>query len=140
MENTCCGFGHRKIYGNIPKLRTAIEELCEIGITEYLTGGMGDFDRIFATAVKKSGGKLILVIPYMTAELNRNKDYYDSFYDEIIIPQSVEGMFPKRAIKERNLWMIENSSIIIGHITKPYGGAADAMAYAEKTGKTTIYI
>lgn len=141
MENICCGFGHRKIYGEIPLLSDTIKKLSEQGVTEFLTGGMGDFDRIFAETVRRvNNARLVLVLPYMTAELNKNRDFYESLYDEIIIPQCVEGMFPKAAIKQRNRWMVRKSSIAVGYITQNHGGAYDAMKYAGSIGKITIYL
>ncbi|MBP3377878.1 MAG: DUF1273 domain-containing protein [Clostridia bacterium] len=141
MGDICCGFGHRKIHGEIPLLRNTIEKLTDRGITEYMTGGMGDFDRIFSETVRTvKNARLILVIPYMTEELNKNKDYYTSLYDEIIIPQCVEGMFPKKAIIHRNRWMVEQSDMVIGRIIKNHGGAYEALMYAEKIGREVLYI
>lgn len=141
MGNICCGFGHRKIYGEIPGLRAEIEKNVDRGITEFYTGGMGDFDRIFSDTVRGvRNTKLILVIPYITKELNINKEYYESLYDEVIIPKGLDEMYPKSAITMRNRWIVEHSEIVLGYITKKSGGAYTAMKYAEKIGKRVVYL
>lgn len=82
----CCGFGHREIYQNITaELEQAIESaIMEHGITTFYTGGMGQFDAQFASAVraakvKHKQIKLVLVKPYFSNELNNSKEYYEAF-------------------------------------------------------------
>ena len=54
MGGYCCGFGHRDLYTDIKnEIQTTIEHLIiENGITVFLTGGMGDFDSLFSSAVR----------------------------------------------------------------------------------------
>lgn len=46
--------------------------------------------------------KLILVLPYITNELNENKEYYISTFDDVIIPEELMGVHYKAAIEKRN--------------------------------------
>lgn len=69
MSGYCCGFGHRDLYRDIKnEIQTTIEHLIiENGITAFLTGGMGDFDSLFSSAVrscKVSNKEVQLILAY----------------------------------------------------------------------------
>lgn len=142
MQNkvVCC-FGHRNVYRNISDaLRSTIESLIIKENAEiFMTGGMGEFDGLFASTVrglkrKYPDIKLLLIKPYFSGELNTNKDYYIMMYDEVVIPDAVAGVHPKAAIIKRNRWMAENSDNIVAFVYRD-GGAYDAVKYARKLGK-----
>lgn len=140
---TCCGFGHRDVFQNIDKeLCEAVQSAVSIGCDVFYTGAMGDFDRCFSSAVRKQkkNAKLVCVKPYMSNELNTNKQYYNNMYDDIIIPDELAFEHYKSAITKRNRWMIDNSDIVIVYVIKNYGGAYDAMRYAERQNKTIIRV
>ncbi len=142
----CCGFGHRNVFSRIDyKLNEAIAEAIALGCDTFYTGAMGEFDRLFSSAIRKTKQtcpdiKLICVKPYMTKEINESKDYYAAKYDDLIIPTELMGIHPKAAIKARNRWMVEKSDIVIGYTIRNYGGAYTALKYAERLKKKTIYI
>ena len=69
------------------------------GVTEFWTGGMGNFDGSFSAAVrglkrKYPDIKLILIKPYFSNELNTNKEYYEYTYDDVVIPDVLVGVHP----------------------------------------------
>lgn len=139
----CCGFGHRDVFQNIDKeLCEAVQKAMEMGCNVFYTGAMGDFDRCFSSAVRKQGKKIKLVCikPYMSNELNTNKEYYNCMYDDIIIPDELAFVHYKSAITKRNRWMIDNSDVVIVYAIRNYGGAYDAMRYAERQNKTIIRV
>lgn len=144
-NKTCCGFGHRQVFANLTeKLDTAVESAISDGIRTFLTGGMGDFDQAFIGAVyraknrhPKEGIKLILVKPYFSNELNTNREYYETAYDDVLIPEEVMGVHYKSAITVRNKWMADESDLVIAYVNKN-GGAQTAVKYAIKQGKTVI--
>lgn len=139
----CCGFGHRDVFQNIDKeLCEAVQKAMEMGCNVFYTGAMGDFDRCFSSAVRKQGKKIKLVCikPYMSNELNTNKEYYNCMYDDIIIPDELAFVHYKSAITKRNRWMIDNSDVVIVYAIRNYGGAYDAMRYAERQNKTVVKI
>ena len=142
----CVCFGHRNIWKDVDELRNILEDLIiNENVTIFMTGGMGEFDSIFSSNVRSlkkqyKNIKLWLVKPYFSAELNSNKNYYESQYDEIIIPDVVAGIYPKAAITKRNRWMVEQSDIIISYINKEYGGAYMAVKYAKSLGKRIISV
>ena len=114
---------------------------------EFYDGGMGNFDRICAGIVrelKKQHSdkhiKLILVLPYMTKQLEHEREYYRRDYDEIIVQDNFETMHYKAAITNRNRMMINQSDYIIVYVTRDFGGAAQSLKYAEKRKKQIIRI
>ena len=88
---------------------------------------------------KESGeenSEIILVLPYTVA----NIEYYEKYYDDIIIPDRVYSAHPKSAIILRNRWMIESSDLVVVYVEHKTGGAYTAMKYAEKLNKRIINI
>jgi len=143
LENKiCCCFGHREVYRDISvRLQEIIEDLIvNKGVKTFYTGGMGQFDGKFATTVRAMKRtykdiELILVCPYLTQELNRDKEWYELNYDSILIPSELDGIHYKSAIKARNRWMVDNSDYIVSYVYREFGGAYDAVKYAKKQGK-----
>ena len=149
MEKICCGFGHRKIIRKKEVediiFETVLDLISKNRVTEFMIGENGDFDSCFLSAVMRAKRKypdvkLTLVLPYFSNKLNRDKEYYVSFYDDVIIPTEVVGCHYKEAIKKRNQWMIDNTLYVISYIRKNEGGAFSATNYAKKNNKYIISI
>ena len=125
-------------------LRETLERLVvERGVRVFYTGGMGEFDELFARTVRSMKRecpslRLVLVLPYLTERLNMDKVFYEALYDEILIPAELEGVHPKAAIGLRNRWMVDRSDIVIAALHRDFGGAADAVRYAESAKKEII--
>lgn len=137
-------FGHSDITES-SELRQLLDQtieqhICSLRTTEFLTGGMGNFDAIAENAVIRAKKqhpeiKLILVIPYLTAKLEKQKEYYEQRYDMVLYPNELRGVHPKGAITKRNRWMVDSSENIICCIKRNIGGAWTAVNYAGKKGK-----
>lgn len=137
-------FGHSDITES-SELRQLLDQtieqhICSLRTTEFLTGGMGNFDAIAENAVIRAKKqhpeiKLILVIPYLTAKLEKQKEYYEQRYDMVLYPNELRGVHPKGAITKRNRWMVDSSENIICCINRNIGGAWTAVNYAGKKGK-----
>lgn len=138
-------FGHRKLYD----LRRIDERLAPIlkelirtkPYVAFLIGRNGEFDEYAASVIKrvqkevgKDNNDMTLVLPYTVADL----EYYEKYYDSIIIPHSVNGAHPKSAITLKNRWMVEQSDLVIVYVERNKGGAYTAMKYAEKLNKKII--
>lgn len=140
----CCGFGHREVFENISEqLYMTLFQIAEQGCKTFYTGGMGDFDKLFSSAVRSvksifSDIKLVCVKPYMTKEINEMGDYLYSIYDDIIIPTELADVHYKAIITKRNQLMINWSNIVLSYIKRNYGGAFQAIEYAERQNKTVI--
>jgi len=140
--------GHREAYqsGIDTRLRMAIETVLSSDTTfECLTGGMGEFDAKAAAAVRSAKRqhpeldiKLTLVSPYMSNEFNKNKEYYENSFDDIVIPSELADVHYKAAIKKRNEWMVDRSDYLIAYVYRDFGGAADTLRYAKRKNDIQI--
>jgi uncharacterized phage-like protein YoqJ len=119
--------------------------IVENGVDTFLVGGHGRFDSIATSVVNKikktfPNVKLILVRPYLTNDLNRNRNYYNSVYDEIIIPSSLAEIHYRAAIPKRNQWMVDESQYVITFLRNNFGGAYEAVQYAKRQYKSIVKI
>ena len=139
---TVCLFGHRKIK-NTREIENSLSPIIKnlIQAKEYvsfLVGRNGEFDEYVASVIKhvqrecgKENSDITLVLPYKVADL----EYYEKYYDSIIIPENVYGAHPKSAITLKNQWMIEHSDLVIAYVERSNGGAFQAVKYAKKLNK-----
>ncbi len=140
-EKTATFIGHSQCY-NLDKLmlKEKIEILIKNGIETFLSGGMGEFDRIAAHEVHRLKKqyphiKNKLVIAYLNAKIDDKE-----IYDEIIFPEGQEFCHYKAAIPKRNRYMVESSAYAICHVTHSWGGAAKTYALAKKSSLKIIDI
>lgn len=145
MKNKVCScFGHREIYHNIDSIYSKLENIIiNENVNVFMTGGMGEFDELFSSTIRQlkikyPNIKLLLIAPYFTQKINLNKEYLQTMYDEIIIPDCVINSHYKSAISVRNRWMVENSDIILSYIHRNFGGAFTAVKYAVRLNKKVI--
>ena len=132
-------FGHREI-DNLIKLEECLTPILRKLIqakpfVSFLIGRNGEFDIYTASVIKrmrteleKSKSDITLVLPYPVANLN----FYEAYYNSIVIPETVCGAHPKSAIILRNRWMIDHSDLVIFYVSHKRGGAYAALKYAEK--------
>ena len=134
--------GHRQVFESKieEKIKNTLESLVEMGSRlVFLNGGMGQFDALCAGAVrwlkKKHPEKdiqLCLVISYFSGKLNADRSFFQSLYDEILMPDGVEYAHYKAAIPKRNRWMVDQADCLISYIIRQYGGAYQTYRYAQR--------
>ncbi len=139
MKKVCCFAGHsrlpdsEKIYDSLlQKIENLI--LCE-NVNEFRVGNYGEFDSLYARTIRRLKEKfpyisLILVIPYLTYEINNNKKYYEERFDEIIIAPIPESTPKKLRIIKRNEYMVESSDFLIYYVINHTTGADRTLEYA----------
>ena len=117
------------------------ELICAKSFVEIYVGRNGEFDIYAATVVKriqkaigKANNELVCVLPYVAKDM----EYYEAYYDRVIIPECVGRIHPKAAITKRNQWMVEQSDLLICYVEREKGGAYAALKYAKKLQKTII--
>ena len=113
---------------------------------EFYVGRNGEFDELAASLVKlvQKANKdkncamtsLTLVLPYPV----KNMEYYEKYYDDIIIYEAEEKPHPKRAITERNRFMIDMADLVIAYVDRQEGGAYEAMRYAQGQLKELVVL
>lgn len=143
----CTFVGHAEVYEPIETKLYEVIENCLENVEEavFYVGGRGEFDRMAAKTVRAAKNRhkekkirLYLVEPYMRAELNEEKEYYEEFYDGVIIPSELSGVHPKSAITKRNRLMVDWSDLVIAYVYRDFGGAAETLRYARKKEKIII--
>lgn len=138
-------FGHREIQdlrrlGALlaPRIRDLIKTKEYVS---FLVGRNGEFDEYAASVIKRvqkevgsENSEISLVLPYTVA----NVEYYEKYYDNIIITEKIYRVHPKAAITLKNRWMAEQADLIIVYVERSKGGAFAAMEYAKKKEKRII--
>ena len=146
---TVCTFaGHREVFSSTVELEIdkALIEIIEADKEcVFYSGEMGDFDKKRESAVRGMKRKypersirLVRVLPYLTHEINRDKEYFESYYDDIVVPMELMGVHYKAAIKKRNRWMVDQADKILAYIYRDFGGAFDTVKYAFRIGKPVL--
>lgn len=138
----CFFIGHREASDNLlPALRTAIEQhIVEYGVTEFLVGRYGGFDRLAAQCVieaKQSHPEitLTLLLPYHPFE--RKVDVLRGF-DGSCYPPGQEFVPRKVAIVRANRYAADYSDYLIAYVWHTASNARSILEYAEKQSKAHI--
>ena len=138
-------FGHREIKDLRhleARLAPVVKEIMRTHpYVSFLLGRNGEFDEFAASVIKsvqrevgKEKGDITLVLPYRVAGL----EFYEEYYDNIVIPECVERAHYKSAITVKNRWMVEEADLVIVYVAREGGGASRAMKYAQKLGKRIV--
>ena len=142
MLNKCCLSGHSKIYDSSIERNLyyqAEELITKHNVEEFFVGNYGDFDRISTKVINKlklkHPVKLILVIPYLTKEINENKNYYQNNFDEICIADISNNTPKKLQIIKSNEYMINKSNFLLCYVNNNWGGAYNTLKYAKQKSK-----
>ncbi len=149
MEKVCCFAGHSNIYYTDEHYKSLSEKIENLiineNVTEFRVGNYGAFDRLCARAVRKLKKKytyinLILVIPYLTSEIIKNKEYYESSYDTILVAEIPENTPQKLKIIKCNEFIVNTSDYLIYYIINHCTGADRTLEYAKKKKLITLSI
>ncbi len=142
---SCVFFGHRQM--QYEKYRAQIEK-CIVdlienhGVTQFYSGGRGDFDRICSVIVGGFKRKYpyirnTLVLSYIPLE--KENFYLPPQYDDSIY--LLEGYIPPRlAILKTNERMALRADYVVSGVRSEWGGAWTAMEYAKKHKKQIVSI
>ena len=133
---SCFFIGHREASSEIlPALTEAIEKhITEYGVTEFIVGNYGGFDRMAAKAVIAAKGQhpniiLSMLIPYHPAE--RPMELPQGF-DNTFYPPVMEKVPRKLAIVRANRYMVDHVDYLIAYAWHPASNARDLVEYAKK--------
>lgn len=137
----CCFAGHREIYDTTvlrEKLIETVKDLIQTHeVYEFWVGNYGTFDRMCANVIEDLGKsfphiRLCMVVPYLTKEINDNKDFYYKKYNEIIIAPTNQTTPGACRIIKCNEYMIRSSAYLVCFIIRGIGGAAKTLEFAKK--------
>lgn len=132
-EKTALVIGHRECY-DVKKeaVRKTVIAMAEQGYTVFLLGGMGMFDTLCARVIfelRREGWPLksYLVIPYLSFKFSDRE-----IYNDVVYPEGFEKYHYKRAIVERNRYMVDASAGALVYVQHSFGGAYQTLTYAKK--------
>ena len=149
VKNTVCFFGYREIY-NLFELEEKLEEHIRILLeskeyVEFLVGRNGEFDQLASSTVRRvkrnyrdDNSALVLVLPYLSAEYEKNEEAFQEYYDEVEICQSSSAAHFKAAMQVRNREMVDRSDLVVCYIEHNSGGAFQTVQYAKKKNKEIV--
>ena len=136
---SCFFIGHRETSEAIyPALYAVVEQhILEYGVTEFIVGHYGGFDRLAASAVKEAKRfypevKLILLLPYHPAE--RPIPTPDGF-DGTFYPPGMESVPRKIAIVRANRYVVDQIDYLIAYVWQSTSNAKKLVEYAWKRKK-----
>ena len=142
--NTCFFIGHRDTPADMySQIVAEVERLILCGVTEFVVGHYGAFDRMAARAVREAKRqhpeiRLILLMPYY--ETNTSK--YGMGFDEIIYPEGQEAIPKRAAIIRANRYMIDQCDVLIMYARHIGSNTREFLDYAlrrlRRTGKPQI--
>ena len=137
MKRKSCFFiGHREASEEIyPALYAAVEDhIIHNGVTEFIVGHYGGFDRLAARAVEAakqhhSEIELTLLLPYHPAECPLPvPDAFDNTY----YPPGMETVPRRFAIVRANRYMVDHTDFLIAYVWHPASNARNLLEYARK--------
>lgn len=139
---SCFFIGHREAGSEIlPALEDAIEKhISEYGVTEFIVGNYGGFDRLAARAVIAAKERhpditLSLLIPYHPAErpIGTPPGFDGTFY-----PPGMEAVPWRYAIVRANRYVIDHVDYLIAYVWHPASNARNLVDYARRREKSAL--
>ena len=142
---SCFFIGHREASEEIyPVLYAAVEQhIVEYGVTEFIVGHYGGFDRLAASVVKTAKHlypevKLTLLLPYHPAE--RPISTPDGF-DSTFYPPGMESVPRKIAIVRANRYVVDHVDCLIAYAWHPASNARELVEHAKRReNKGSLFI
>ena len=130
--------GHREAPDRVfPNLLETIERhITEYGVSEFVVGQYGNFDRLAIQALSQAKRQhpnitLMLMTPYYP--VNKTVKLPEEF-DALFYPPDLETVPKRAAIICANRYMVERSDFLIAYVWHPARNARELLEYAG-TGK-----
>ncbi len=152
FELTACFTGHRIIAKeDLPciqdKLRRAIDQCVESGITRFICGGALGFDTLAAQAVlekkKNCDIKLEIAVPCGDQDAKWTTKQKQTYREILSQADKVTVLFQKYVtgcMHFRDAFMVDNSDVLIAYYRGKPGGTQYTFLYAESRGIKIIKI
>ena len=134
--SSCFFIGHRETPNTLfPELCNMVEQhISEYGVTEFIVGNYGNFDRLAAKAVISAKAAhpeitLSLLIPYHPAErpVKLPAGFENTYY-----PFGLEKVPKRIAILRANQHIVDHVEYLIAYAWHPASNARNLVEYAQK--------
>ena len=133
---SCFFIGHREASSEIlPTLREVIEQhIVEYGVTEFIVGHYGGFDRMAARAViaAKEQHPEIALSMLISYHLSERCVELPSGFDNTFYPPGMEKVPRRVAIVRANRYMVDHVDYLIAYVWHPASNARNLLEYAQK--------
>ena len=136
----CTFFGHRDCPDDLQhSLRSVIIDLItNCGVDMFYVGHQGGFDRLVQGVLREIMREYpqvhyAVVLACMSSEHSVLGDTSDT-----MLPEGIELVHPRYAISWRNNWMLQKSDFVVAYVAHSWGGAAQYVRKASRSGKTVI--
>lgn len=153
-EHTCCFTGHRAMtdeekHTAEQRIRAVVAALYKVGVTDFITGGAIGFDTVAAATVinmKRSGYpklRLAVAIPFKNQSerwSHADKALYRTILEAADETICLSEEYTSHCMRDRNCFMVDNSSLCLSYVTRPSGGSWNTVRYAERLGRKIINI
>ena len=145
----CCVSGHRIVGKNLKKeqVEKIFNKLIDDGIDTFLVGMALGFDTlcflILEEIRKKKPIKIIACIPCIEQPerfSDRQRQEYFRMIESADQKIYVSKNYNSKCMQKRNEFMVDNSSIVIAHCIRDFGGTANTIKYAMKTNKPVVRV
>lgn len=138
MKKVCCFAGHSDTYETEEMFTSLLSKaenlILNENVTEFRVGNYGNFDKLSAKVIRKLKEKypvkLILVVPYLSSEIIKNKEFYEKAYDEILIAPLSPGTPKRLGIIKCNEYIVDTSDFLIYYVLTHTTGADRTLSYA----------
>lgn len=133
---TCFLMGHRDAPDSIRSelIRTIERCISELGITTFIVGQYGNFDRLAVCPLVEAKKRhpeitLLLLIPYHPADRTvKAPPGFDGTY----YPEGMETVPKRLAIIRANRYIIDRAECLIAYAWHPASNAREQLEYAQK--------
>ena len=136
MSGTCFFIGHREAGEEVlPALTQAVErQIIQYGVTDFMAGHYGGFDRMAALTVQRAkekhpGVTLTLLLPYHP--FDRPIQMPEGF-DGTYYPPGMERVPKRLAIVRANRYLVDHSDCLIAYAWHPASNARELLEYARR--------
>lgn len=149
INRTCAFTGHRVLEKDFDRQRliNAVISAVKDGYNEFLSGMALGFDteccKVINELKKSYKIKLIACVPCKNQDAGFNLKQKEEYIkllqsaDEVVV---LSEKYYEGCMQKRNKFMVDNSSLIIAHVKKDFGGTAFTINYALKENKQVIYV
>lgn len=139
--STCFFIGHHDTPESIyPSLLAEVERhAAEYGVTEFIVGRYGSFDRMAARAVRSvkercHGVTLTLLLPYHPSAYKPEQTADFANYDGTWYPAGLESVPRRYAIARANRSAAERCTHLIAYLRHSAGNTASVVNHARRQG------
>ena len=134
----CMLLGHRNAPSDLySKLKDEIIKLLDKGAEHFYVGNNGNFDYLAQMAladVDKERDDL----KYSIVLSRLDEKAVGGAQEKTVFPEGQENALPRFAVAKRNVWLLENSNIIITYMVDKYSNSYKIIEKATRRGLTVI--